>query len=270
MESPFFFTSGESNLFGTIFLPQKVTRNEKVILCHPFAEEKKCSQAILVNIARNLSELGYPVFLFDFYGCGDSDGELEDASLSLWIDNTISAVCFMNEQFENSRLILGGIRLGGFIALKTAERLNNNVKLLLIEPILKPSEYFIGLLKKKQIRELKTFGKIETNRKQLIANLENKQYIDFEGHKISPRFYHDILLNNTYKDAVLLQKKNVLIHIHYKSTGLKEFLQMKGDLKYRFIQMLPFWDKINWVNCDELYMHIEKLIVKNEPRNILN
>ncbi len=52
-----------------------------VILAHGFGVTKE-EYGMFDNFAKNLSEAGILVFRFDFSGCGESDGDYSETSLS--------------------------------------------------------------------------------------------------------------------------------------------------------------------------------------------
>jgi len=65
-----------------------------VILCHGFAYFKE-EDGIFVEMANILSKLGYVVFYFDFSGCGESEGDYKETSLTKLIDDLRSVVDFV-------------------------------------------------------------------------------------------------------------------------------------------------------------------------------
>ncbi|MEJ2619796.1 MAG: hypothetical protein P8163_05930 [Candidatus Thiodiazotropha sp.] len=91
------------------------------------------------KLARELVDQGFTVFRFDFYGLGDSEGELEQDILvdvynsiqrGRYIDDTIDAMDWMSETYDIDKFILGGL-CGGAITGMLAGSVDNRVKGLL-------------------------------------------------------------------------------------------------------------------------------------------
>ncbi len=69
-------------LFGDITFPENAQeKNPAVLLVHGFGVERNES-GLFSDVASKLSNIGYLVFKFDFSGCGDSDGDYSETSLS--------------------------------------------------------------------------------------------------------------------------------------------------------------------------------------------
>ena len=68
-------TSAGRSLSATCFVPETVSRTALLVL--PFAEERKGALPVFVELARALAERQTASLLFDFSGCGDSDGAFE-------------------------------------------------------------------------------------------------------------------------------------------------------------------------------------------------
>ena len=58
-----------------------------VVLAPPFAEEMNKSRRMCARMARELAQDGWRVARLDLYGCGDSGGELRDATWARWVDD---------------------------------------------------------------------------------------------------------------------------------------------------------------------------------------
>jgi len=69
-------------LFGDITFPENTQeKNPAVLLVHGFGVERDES-GLFSDIASKLSDVGYLVFKFDFSGCGESEGDYMETSLS--------------------------------------------------------------------------------------------------------------------------------------------------------------------------------------------
>src|SRR5690554_6501744 len=154
-EEHIFFGCGDRQLFAAIFLPEeKLQLHEGYVICSPFAEEKKSSQRMLVDLARGLASKGFPILLFEYFACGDSEGDFKDASLTTWIQNASSARILLEKKASLRKVGFIGLRLGCYIALSASKKLNGMPTTVFIEPVFDPKTYFKKILRQKLMKEL--------------------------------------------------------------------------------------------------------------------
>lgn len=121
---PFYFRKSSKPLFG-VYHPAQVgtSRNVGVVLCHPMGQEYVRSYRSLLQLARMLSSAGFDVLRFDYYGCGDSDGDCKQGSIRQWVADISTAVDELNGGCNSERMCLVGLRLAGAMAMMAgAER----------------------------------------------------------------------------------------------------------------------------------------------------
>lgn len=100
-----------------IFYPSEAQKNlGTFVYIHPFAEEMNKSRRMAALQARAFAKLGYSVFLIDLYGCGDSDGDLSEATWEIWKQDISSAIKWLSVK-ETGQLHLWGLRLGATLGL---------------------------------------------------------------------------------------------------------------------------------------------------------
>ena len=248
-----FFASEGQQLYGVVYHPQsKKKQAVGFVVCPPFAEEKKSSQRMLVDLAKQMANAGYTTFLFDYFACGDSDGDFKDATLSIWIKNTLDALKHLKQHTDIDSIGLIGLRLGCFIALSTINKKERISQGIFIEPVLSPETYFKRSLRQKLMKELITDGKTKSRRSDLINQLNHNKSVDFDGYEISPSFYSDLL---TQKDQAskleLIDIDSVLIHITPTGKISRDFQKIievgsnNKKLGFKNIQLDPFWERID-------------------------
>lgn len=121
----FTLTSEGKKLFGIFHYPK--TRQEKcplVLFLHGFAGNKIGRHRLYVQQAALLCRLGIGAVRFDARGCGDSEGELQDITLSGKLSDALCAYDYAASLpwVDKERIGLIGISLGGAIAVKLAAR----------------------------------------------------------------------------------------------------------------------------------------------------
>lgn len=87
-----------------------------IVFVPPFGEEMNRCRSLVATQARSFARAGYSCTLVDFYGTGESQGQLRDATLTLWESN-IREVTEVLQRDSPAPLILWGLRLGGLLAL---------------------------------------------------------------------------------------------------------------------------------------------------------
>lgn len=128
------FTSSEGGhtLFGTLHSPAQPREDLPVIvLLSPGVKMRVGPGRLYVPLTDALVEMGYRVFRFDFYGLGDSSGELSETMLAdvynnievgRYVADSRSAIQWLRQNTGAKKFILGGLCGGAITALLTAER----------------------------------------------------------------------------------------------------------------------------------------------------
>lgn len=75
------------HLLRCVTEPARGAARGSVVLAPPFAEEMNKSRRMCARMARGLAQDGWRVVRLDLYGCGDSSGELRDATWARWIED---------------------------------------------------------------------------------------------------------------------------------------------------------------------------------------
>jgi pimeloyl-ACP methyl ester carboxylesterase len=140
ISTPVKFTNRNGlKLLGIIEQPESNSKNIAVLLLSPGIKMRVGPHRMYNKLARELVEQGFTVFRFDFYGLGDSEGELEQDVLvdvynsiqrGRYIDDTIDAMDWMSETYGIDNFILGGL-CGGAITGMLAGSVDDRVKGLL-------------------------------------------------------------------------------------------------------------------------------------------
>jgi len=103
-------------LAGILDQPDEEPRSF-ALFAHCFTCSKNLKAA--TNISRSLTSAGIAVLRFDFTGLGQSDGKFEDTSFSSNVDDLLSAVRWLGEEYRAPEILLGH-SLGGTAVLQAA------------------------------------------------------------------------------------------------------------------------------------------------------
>lgn len=102
-----------------------------VLMCHGLAGNKTGRYRLYVHLAKELARLGIASLRVDFRGCGDSDGEFSDATVSGFLKDAHISLQYLlkHPQIDSARVGIFGRSFGAAIALMAANQ-NNKVKSL--------------------------------------------------------------------------------------------------------------------------------------------
>lgn len=141
--NPFFFGSGQRRLFG-LYTPSRVAGAgaRAVVLCHPWGNEYLGAHRSMRHLAKMLSGAGFHVLRFDYFGTGDSAGDMRQADLQGWQGDIEMAIEELRDTTGVARVGLAGLRLGATLAAGVAARRPKEVDALALwDPIASGSDY---------------------------------------------------------------------------------------------------------------------------------
>jgi len=140
---PFFFGRSERLLFGTYHAPAvRSPRLGAVLLCNPFGQDAIYAHRIYATLAAKLSKLGQHVLRFDYYGTGDSAGEVEEGSQAAWLEDILEAHQELLASSGASRVIWVGLRYGATLAVLASQSLPRALaSLILWDPVVDGTAY---------------------------------------------------------------------------------------------------------------------------------
>jgi pimeloyl-ACP methyl ester carboxylesterase len=99
------------------------------------------SHRAFLQLARLLSSTGFHVLRFDFYGCGDSEGDFSQGSIKQWIADVSVAVDEMRGRCDADRICLIGLRLGGALAVMAGAERGDIESIALWNPVVEGRAY---------------------------------------------------------------------------------------------------------------------------------
>jgi uncharacterized protein len=142
--TPFFFGTGKHRLFGICDFASGTARADgrAIVLCYPWGAEYIYAHRSLRQLARRLSLVGFHALRFDYFGTGDSAGEMNDADLGGWQHDIETAIEELKDSTGAKRVALAGLRLGATLAASVAARRYLDVDTLVLwDPIVCGSTY---------------------------------------------------------------------------------------------------------------------------------
>ena len=123
-----------------------------VLICGSIGFESLCSHTALARLAGASAALGQPALRFDFHGCGDSAGCLDDPDrLATWKQNILAAAAFLRARTGVREIALVGLRLGASLAAEVLGDIEGLTHVALIAPPTSGKAY---------VRELKAMSRL--------------------------------------------------------------------------------------------------------------
>ena len=139
---PFFFGSSATRLFGCYHAPRPgAARDCGVVLCYPMGHEYIVSHRAYQKLAVRLSQAGFPVLRFDFFGCGDSAGDGDQDHLGQWLADIAVAIDEVRRRGRVVKVCLMGLRLGGSLAILAGAQRGDVAGLVLWDPVISGKTY---------------------------------------------------------------------------------------------------------------------------------
>lgn len=114
MIEPFFFSNGQ--IFGCYHPPGNLKLSRLLVICPPFFDEYRRLYKALADLANGCASHGVHVLRFDYFGTGESFGELEDVSIEEWKMNIDAAIDEGIAVSGADEVVLCGVRFGATLA----------------------------------------------------------------------------------------------------------------------------------------------------------
>jgi len=190
-----FLTNLRGEKLAAIFhIPNSCIVNEfVVILCHGMFSSKDGVKQIAISNA--LEEAGIPSIRFDFSGCGESGGKIEEVSISRRLQDLEAVVQFVKTK-GLKRVALIGSSLGAVVALLATSG-----------GIVKESEFLILIATPSGAEIL-----LEQFSEDKVSRWKNTGFLEVDGKKIGWQFVEDFSMYNVLSEAKKIKCPTLLIH----------------------------------------------------------
>ena len=251
-----FFSVNDRQLYATLYTPDNGTPVTVLVLCEPFAEEKRCAFRMLVRLAEALADQGVAVLRFDVSGTGDSCGTHAEALWENWQEETVAACEFAIKATGAKQLALAGFRSGALLAAHAATK-TTCAKLCLVEPIL----LGVSLIKELTLRQgIQSMMNAKTAQSD-GASSENalpEGYQDFGGFVVSPAMSEAICKAELIADCKTLPKETSIQLIRVSGgknfppnwKPLVEVAQATPNGETLIVADKPFWGQVDYFESD--------------------
>lgn len=158
--SPIYFNNNKKKLFG-IYHKSSSTSSLKtgVVICNPIGKEYYSYHKLSFNIACKLAKKGLSCFRFDYCGCGESEGSIEENSIQQWFSDIDAAINTLRMISESDKIYLFGFRFGASLAILHGDNNGAFEKIVLWNPVISGKDYTKELVKSHKIWLRGSFAK---------------------------------------------------------------------------------------------------------------
>jgi uncharacterized protein len=122
MTEPFEINSDHNRISGVMVIPRNGARHPCVVLSHGLVSSKESSKYVAISEAYR--EAGIATCRFDYHGCGASEGNIEETTLSIRLENLDKVVEHVvgHPQINPHKIGLLGSSFGGTTSVLKAAR----------------------------------------------------------------------------------------------------------------------------------------------------
>lgn len=171
-----------------------------VLFVHAFGEEMNKSRRMVALTARALAGAGFVVLQIDLLGCGDSSGDLDQASWDAWLHDVLDGAAWLRRHHPGP-LWLWGERSGCLLVAQAARQLQAEAQSQAL-PLSAPQPAHAlhclfwqpqsnGKLVLQQFLRLKMASQLHKGAnkgvtEQLLAELAQGQVVEVAGYRLGP------------------------------------------------------------------------------------
>lgn len=169
-------------LFAVHRIPQGAVRGA-LLFIHPFAEEMNRARRMVALAVQDFVEAGWAVLQLDLAGCGDSSGEMADASWDGWLGNVDVGVEWLQARYR-APLALWGLRAGCLILSDWLARTGAQHPVLYWQPVSSGRQHMTHFLMMKVAGELPGGQDARSVLQGMRSRLEIGGSVDVAGYTV--------------------------------------------------------------------------------------
>lgn len=137
MIEPFFFR--DEQIIGFYHPSSDPNSSRLLVICPPLFDDYRRSYRAISEVAIACADQGIHTLRFDFFGTGESQGVLEQATLSEWENDIEAAIEEGIELSGADEVLLLGVRFGATLAAQSKHR--KIVRYIFWDPVISGKDY---------------------------------------------------------------------------------------------------------------------------------
>lgn len=270
-----FLVSQGDQILVTGFEPAQPI-SQYVIIVPPFAEELNKSRKMSADFARAVAsdkESKTAVYLIDLFGCGDSGGDLIDASWALWQRNVYDLIQQLALENPQAKCNLIGIRLGASLIIECTRRFLKDTPphLIFWQPVLN-GKLFIGQFLRLKIAAAMAVG-LKLSSQEIRDEIAENQGVEVAGYYVSSALISDIeQVVLTSNDTVVYGESISWFEVGTKDDGALLITSTKTvekwgssvDIATAYIHDQPFWQTAEITIANKLITEVKQRLMARQ------
>ncbi|MCG5524343.1 hydrolase 2, exosortase A system-associated [Ectothiorhodospira haloalkaliphila] len=181
-----FFAGTRGQLFRVTHTPAQGPVRGKVLHCQALFEEQNKSRRMVAQQSRRLAAQGWVVVQPDLYGCGDSDGDFEEARWADWIGDLKCCADDLEARYPGP-LVLWGLRAGCLLLSELTHVHGLSPALsILWQPVSRGDQYLNQFLRLRVAAAMMGQGREST--RELRAQLDSGTSLEVAGYTLHPEW----------------------------------------------------------------------------------
>lgn len=255
---PLFLGNRDRALLGVWSQPSgPVDRNHGVVLCPPIGQEHVRTHWALRQLATALSRAGFHCLRFDWFGVGDSAGDLSEATLLHWREDLTRAAQKLRDSAGLQQISLVGLRIGASLAALGAAEVRP-ATIVLWDPVVDGRGYVAALraLTRQLFSDPNRYWKIDSARHQPGAT-------EIVGCDFGPRLVAEIEQLDLGDGAMMPQVPLCLV----RSTDEHD-LEVFGQrlcASRRAVELFDTASRARWTHADD----VERLLLPGDVIRVI-
>ncbi|MDX1732979.1 MAG: hydrolase 2, exosortase A system-associated [Halioglobus sp.] len=247
-----------------------------VLFIPPFGEEMNRCRALVAEQSRLLAQSGYHCTVLDFFGTGDSEGELAQASLDIWYGNIELALNTLRRE-EPAPVVLWGLRLGALIAAGFVGSHEPDCReMLLWQPVTSGKRYINQLLRQR-VASLVNSGLPPETTAEIRQRMQEGQRVEISGYFVSEPLVSELeALSLAAAGGAGIDRIHWLENIEQEGDTLStaggkmvDKLKEQGvDVQVSLFRGPPLWQLHKRDALPELMQQTRSILVQDSPRSL--
>ena len=183
-----FIQGQQGALFQVVHRPPTgIAVRGTVLYAHPLMEEHNKSRRMVALQARQLAAQGWVVVQPDLYGCGDSDGDFEEARWEVWLEDLHACLTKLPHDSQQP-LVLWGLRAGCLLIGDLISRYSYTPALTIFwQPVVQGHVHLNQILRLRVASGMMSGAAGETT-KILRERLQNGETVEVAGYDLHPEW----------------------------------------------------------------------------------
>jgi len=208
------------------------------------------SHSVVIKTARMFAEVGFPVLRFDLSGCGDSEGEFDETSITDWQEDLKEAVKILFKETKVQRYSLWGLRLGAGLALLHIKQHREVSSLILWQPVIDFSTHIQQFLRRAISSQISKKEHNISPVSKVVTQLETQGIVHIIGYPVTRVLYDDFNAVGKQPSQITPSIPTLLLSISMMESpafSIKQYsdhvVSSGTQAHFQHVTTEPFWDR---------------------------